>query len=103
MRQGIRLYWSGIRHPQTQGKVERFHGTLQRALDRRGTLPAELQPWLDAFRQEHNYVRPHEALAMQTPATRWQPSSRRYQLNPPRWEYPEGAWLLKIDSQGSSI
>jgi transposase InsO family protein len=100
MRQGIRLYWSGIRHPQTQGKVERFHGTLQRALDRRGTLPAELQPWLDAFRQEHNYVRPHEALAMQTPATRWQPSSRRYQLNPPRWEYPEGAWLLKIDSQG---
>ena len=25
MRQGIRLHWSGIRHPQTQGKVERFH------------------------------------------------------------------------------
>ena len=32
MRQGIRLHWSGIRHPQTQGKVERFHGSLQRAL-----------------------------------------------------------------------
>jgi transposase InsO family protein len=28
MRQGIRLCWSGIRHPQTQGKVERFHGSL---------------------------------------------------------------------------
>jgi transposase InsO family protein len=27
MRQGIRLHWSRIRHPQTQGKVERFHGT----------------------------------------------------------------------------
>ena len=32
MRQGIRLRWSGIAHPQTQGKVERFHGSLQRAL-----------------------------------------------------------------------
>jgi len=31
MRQGIRLHWSGIRHPQTQGKVERFHAALQRA------------------------------------------------------------------------
>ena len=30
------LHWSGFRHPQTQGKVERFHGSLQRALRRRG-------------------------------------------------------------------
>jgi transposase InsO family protein len=36
MRQGIRLHWSGIGHPQTQGKVERFHGSLQRAWRRRG-------------------------------------------------------------------
>src|SRR5690349_18309404 len=31
MRQGIRLHWSGYRHPQNQGKVERFHGSLERA------------------------------------------------------------------------
>jgi transposase InsO family protein len=36
MKQGIQLHWSGIRHPQTQGKVERFHGELERALRRRG-------------------------------------------------------------------
>jgi transposase InsO family protein len=83
MRQGIQLYWSGIRHPQTQGKVERFHGALQRALDRRGPLPAEPQLWLDDYRWEHNHVRPHEALAMQVPASRWQPSPRRYNPNPP--------------------
>ena len=100
MRQGIQLYWSGIRHPQTQGKVERFHGALQRALDRRGPLPPQLQPWLDDYRWEHNHVRPHEALAMQTPASRWHPSLRRYNPNPPRWAYPEGAWVLKIDCQG---
>ena len=100
MRQGIQLYWSGVRHPQTQGKVERFHGALQRALDRRGPLPAEPQLWLDDYRWEHNHLRPHEALAMQVPASRWQPSPRRYNPNPPRWEYPQGAWLLKIDCQG---
>ena len=31
IKQGIRLHWSGIRHPQTQGKVERFHGEMERA------------------------------------------------------------------------
>ena len=30
MKQGIRLHFSGYRHPQTQGKVERFHGALAR-------------------------------------------------------------------------
>lgn len=100
MRQGIRLHWSGFRHPQTQGKVERFHGSLQRALERRGPAPADAQAWLDAYRWEHNYVRPHEALGMQTPATRWRPSPRRYDPHPPRWEYPEGAWVLKVDGQG---
>jgi transposase InsO family protein len=62
MRQGIRLCWSGIRHTQTPGKVERFHGSLQRALNRRGFPGRHLQAWLDAYRWEHNHVRPHEAL-----------------------------------------
>ena len=56
--------------------------------------------WLDQFRWEHNHVRPHEALGMQTPASRWRPSVRRYDANPPRWEYPAGARVLKVDSQG---
>lgn len=100
MRQGIRLHWSGIRHPQTQGKVERFHGSLQRALQRRGLPREHPQAWLDAFRWEHNYIRPHEALGMQTPATVWRPSLRRYDPHPPRWEYPAGAWVLKLDCHG---
>jgi transposase InsO family protein len=101
MRQGIRLCFSGIRHPQTQGKVERFHGSLERALNHRGVPSQDHQQWLDAFRREHNYIRPHEALDMQTPASHWQPSPRRYNPNPPAWEYPEGAWTLKIDSHGT--
>jgi transposase InsO family protein len=101
MRQGIRLGFSGIRHPQTQGKVERFHGSLERALNHRGVPEEDHQQWLDAFRHEHNYIRPHQALDMQTPASRWQPSPRQYNPNPPAWEYPEDAWTLKIDSHGT--
>jgi transposase InsO family protein len=100
MRQGIRLHWSGYRHPQTQGKVERFHGSLERALERRGTRDLSPQTWLDAYRWEYNQVRPHEALGMQTPASRWRPSEKRYDPNPPRWEYAEGARVLKVDNQG---
>jgi len=91
----------GIRHPQTQGKVERFHGSLQRALDRRGGVGVKPQVWLDAFRSEYNQVRPHEALGMKTPDSVWQPSPRSYHPNPPAWEYPQDAWVLKVDCQST--
>lgn len=100
MKQGIELHWSGRRHPQTQGKIERFHGELERALQVRGGPRKEPQAWLDAFRWEHNHVRPHEALSMQTPASRWRPSQRRYEPHPRPWEYPTGAKVRKIDSWG---
>lgn len=100
MRQGIRLYFSGIRHPQTQGKVERFHGSLQRAWERRGVPAHHHQAWLDSYRWEYNHVRPHEALGMKTPAALWRPSPRSYDPHPRRWEYPPDAWVLKLDCQG---
>jgi transposase InsO family protein len=56
-------------HPQTQGKTERFHQTLQRWL--RARPPArtltELQHQLDAFRAHYNEQRPHRALQRRTP------------------------------------
>jgi transposase InsO family protein len=100
IRQGIRLCFTGIGHPQTQGKVERFHGSLERALTHRGVPDQDHQQWLDDYRREHNHIRPHEALGMQTPASRWQPSPRAYQPNPQPWEYPQGAWTLKVDNHG---
>jgi transposase InsO family protein len=101
MRQGVRVYFSGYRHPQTQGKVERFHRTLEAAIVRR-RLPAEAQrqAWLDEFRHEYNYVRPHEALGMRPPASRWRKSERRYQPHPPAWEYPCGAEVRTLNSAG---
>ena len=100
IKQGIRLHWSGIRHPQTQGKVERFHGEMERALQRRGWRGKSPQQWLDEFRWEHNQVRPHEALQMRTPASVWRPSERAYLAQPPRWEYPAGAHVRRLDADG---
>jgi len=93
MRQGIRCHFSGIRHPQTQGKVERFHGSLERARSRPGAERWLTQSWLDDFRREYNELRPHQALGMRTPASLWQPSLRAYDPDPPPWDYGEGAEL----------
>lgn len=94
------MHWSGIRHPQTQSKVERFHGALQRAVDRRIGEEKLTQQWLDEYRWEHNQVRPHEALGMATPARRWHPSASRYDPHAVAYEYAPGAWVLKVDCQG---
>ena len=101
MRQGIQLHFSGYRHPQTQGKGERFHGALSAAMQRRG-IPARAQRqiWLDEFRHEYNHQRPHEALAMKTPATVWQKSARRYVAQPPAWEYEAGAEVHRLSTVG---
>lgn len=68
-RLGIRCIHSTPYHPQTCGKVERFHQTLKRFLARQA--PAEslavLQLQLDAFRSYYNQQRPHRALDGSTP------------------------------------
>ena len=69
-RLGIVAKHSTPNHPQTCGKVERFHQTLKRYLARQP--PAEslavLQLQLDAFRAYYNAERPHRALRRATPA-----------------------------------
>jgi transposase InsO family protein len=66
---GIRQKNGSPGHPQTQGKTERFHQTLQRWL--RSRPPArtlsELQCQLDEFREHYNEHRPHRALQRRTP------------------------------------
>jgi transposase InsO family protein len=67
---GIDLRHSRPYHPQTCGKVERFHQTLKRWLRRQppvGTVE-ELQAQLDWFRDYYNTCRPHRALGRRTPS-----------------------------------
>jgi transposase InsO family protein len=66
---GIRFRHSRPYHPQTCGKVERFHQTLKKWLARqpRATTLRQLQAQLDTFRDYYNTVRPHRALGRRTP------------------------------------
>jgi transposase InsO family protein len=61
---------SSPNHPQTCGKVERFHQTLKQWLAAQPDQPttiAELQVLLDRFAREYNTCRPHRALDRRTP------------------------------------
>ena len=69
-RLGIRDINSRPYHPQTCGKVERFHQTLKRYLakqDAAWTI-AELQVKLDTFRTYYNEIRPHRGIGRRPPA-----------------------------------
>ncbi|PKK82347.1 MAG: IS481 family transposase [candidate division Zixibacteria bacterium HGW-Zixibacteria-1] len=103
MKQGIELLWSGVGHPQTQGKVERFHRTLKASIWHKGK-PYDLAGWqkfFDHFCDVYNRIRPHEALNMSVPADHYRPSTKAYNPCPREWEYPEGALIKRLNSQGS--
>jgi hypothetical protein len=96
----VRLIEQGIDlpyHPQTRGKIERFHRTLDHSVRHRGR-PFEFAPWpalLEEFRQQYNQQRPHAALGMQPPALR---APNRAQPQP--WEYPSGSTVVRLNTQG---
>lgn len=100
--QGIGLLYGRVCHPQTQGKVERFHRTLGTELRHRG-VPARFAQWpaaLAEIERNYNVQRPHEALGMQRPAERYQPSPRKYAEQVKQWEYPVGSDVRRLNSQG---
>jgi transposase InsO family protein len=66
---GIRFTHSRPYHPQTCGKVERFHQTVKKWLDHqpRPHTVRQLQALLDHFQTYYNQIRPHRALNRRTP------------------------------------
>jgi len=75
--------WHGRpHHPQTQGKVERFHGTIAAEVFAPHPAPfadlPTIQAAFDAFRTRYNHERPHEALTNTVPASHYQPSPRPF-------------------------
>jgi transposase InsO family protein len=102
LKQGIRLMFSAVRHPQTQGKVERFHRTLAERLRWVG-VPTTLAGFTRAlawFREEYNEVRPHAALGLEPPASHFQPSGRAYRHTPTPWVYPPGLEIRRVQRTG---
>ena len=68
--QGIEFRHSRPYHPQTCGKVERFHQTVKKYLAKQdpASSPRQLQAQLDRFSRYYNEVRPHRAKGRRTPA-----------------------------------
>lgn len=100
--QGIELHYGRPYHPQTQGKVERFHRTLNQAIHHRGK-PKKMVEWpgaLEEFRESYNEQRPHEALGMKRPRERYRASARSYQARPREWEYPSGSVVRRLNGAG---
>jgi transposase InsO family protein len=75
---GIRQKNGAPGHPQTQGKIERFHQTLKRWLERQPAARtlAELQAQLDGFRLAYNEQRPHRAIGRLTPGEAYRATPR---------------------------
>jgi transposase InsO family protein len=74
---GITHRLTGIRAPTTTGKIERFHKTLRAELltGRRFDSLHHAQQVLDAWVADYNLRRPHQAIAMLVPASRFQPDA----------------------------
>jgi transposase InsO family protein len=89
-------------HPQTQGKDERLHRTLKQELLNDTALHnlARCQHYFDAWRQVYNEHRPHQALDLQVPAERDQPSRRAFPESLPPILYPPGDPVRKVQAQG---
>lgn len=91
------------RHPQTQGKEERFNQSMLKELLRYTEMEnfAHAQKEFDAYRQFYNHVRPHHALNLDVPADRYQPSRRRLPEKIEAWEYPQGYETRRVGHKGT--
>lgn len=102
IRLGIGVSHSRPYHPQTQGKDERFHRTL--AVECLRAQPfrdlAHCQGQFDGFRDTYNFERPHEALGLAVPASRYSPSPRAFPEVLPPIEYGPGDAVRKVQAKG---
>jgi transposase InsO family protein len=89
-------------HPQTNGKEERFHRTLKAELvgNRWFSTLAEVQRAFDRWREIYNHERPHEALGLEVPASRYRVSVRCYPEVLPPIDYSESDVVRTVYSNG---
>ena len=102
IRLGISVSNSRPYHPQTNGKLERFHRSFDREVlaGRSFGNLVQAQAAFHRWRGIYNHQRPHEALGMDTPAKHYQASPRSYPEQLPPIEYAEGDEVIEIKWNG---
>lgn len=91
-----------IKHPQTQGKIERFHRTMNQEL-LKYYIPrdiADAERVFNNFRNSYNNERPHEALGMKCPSEIYIPSEREYHDQVKKYEYSGKYHVIKVNNWG---
>jgi transposase InsO family protein len=105
IRLGILVWHGAFYHPQTQGKVERWHRTIQAEVfaPTRPPYPSleTAQAAIDQFRQDYNELRPHAALDHACPASRYAPSPRPFPERLPELTYGPDDQVRKVRGQGA--
>ncbi len=91
-----------IKHPQTQGKIERFHRAMKSELLSHRTFEniQDASNALGDWREKYNQVRPHEALDMMCPAEIYTKSTRTYTGTVTPYEYSGQYHVIKVNSWG---
>ena len=97
---GIGLEQIAPGHPEQNGRHERLHLTLKTEATRPPSTNVLQQPArFDTFVHQFNHERPHQALEIATPASRYQSSARVYQ-GLEELEYPHHDWTAVITTCG---
>jgi transposase InsO family protein len=102
LRLGVKVGHSGPYHPQTLGKDERFHRTLKAEVLQhcQGLELGACQRRFAAWRLVYNLERPHEALGLAPPVSRYRESPRGFPESLPVWEYGPGDVVRKVQALG---
>lgn len=102
IRQGIRVSFSAPHHPQTNGKLERFHRTLHTEVlaSMHFADPVAVQRAFDTWRPTYNCARPHEALGLSTPVQHYQPSKVAYSEVLRPIQYPDSDCVVTVGWNG---
>ena len=102
LRLGVSVSHGRPYHPQTQGKDERFHRTLKAEVLRGATFSdlRHCQEAFDDWRGVYSLERPHQALGMATPASRYHVSHWPFPEQLPPVEYRPEDQVRRVQDQG---
>jgi transposase InsO family protein len=102
MRLGVEPIHGRPFHPQTQGKNERFNGTLKRDVIERERFAdlGAVQQRFDAWLEIYNRQRPHQAIGDEPPASRYRAADRHFPERLPAIDYDADCLVRRVGKGG---